>query len=47
MRQKSAVRKLIDIAKNDPSVEMKKKAIFWLGQSRDPEAMEFFKEILK
>ncbi|HZS48562.1 MAG TPA: HEAT repeat domain-containing protein [Blastocatellia bacterium] len=47
IHQKAAIQKLIDIAKNDPSVEMKKKAMFWLGQSQDPDALEFFKQILR
>jgi len=37
----------MQIAKSDASVEMRKKAIFWLGQSRDPEAVKFIEEILK
>jgi HEAT repeat protein len=45
--QKAALRKLMQIAKGDASVEMRKKAIFWLGQSSDPEAAKFIEEILK
>lgn len=45
--QKTGLRKLMQIAKGDASVEMRKKAIFWLGQSRDPEAVKFIEEILK
>src|SRR5262245_17580387 len=33
-RESDAVDKLIDIAKNDPNRELRKKAVFWLGQSR-------------
>ena len=45
--QKAALRKLVQIAKSDASIEMRKKAIFWLGQSRDPEAVKFIEDILK
>src|SRR5262249_49536908 len=38
----AAVDKLIAVASSDPNREMKKKAIFWLGQKRnDPRAIEF------
>jgi HEAT repeat protein len=46
-RNKTALRKLMEIAKNSPSVELRKKAIFWLGQSNDPEAKKFIEDILK
>jgi HEAT repeat protein len=41
-----AIDKLIDIAKNDRDREMRGKAIFWLGQSRDPRAMRLLEEII-
>lgn len=37
---------LMDIAKNNPNPEVRKKAIFWLSQTGDERAVEFFKEIL-
>jgi hypothetical protein len=37
---------LIDMAKANKSVEVRKKAIFWLGQSGDPAALKFFEDIL-
>ncbi len=37
---------LIDIAKNNKSVSVRKKAIFWLGQTGDAAAIKFFEEIL-
>jgi hypothetical protein len=37
---------LIDLAKANKSVEVRKKAIFWLGQSGDPAALKFFEDIL-
>jgi HEAT repeat protein len=44
---KAALRKLMAIAKSDPSPEARKDAIFWIGQSRDPEAIKFLEDILK
>ena len=37
---------LIDVARNNRSPEIRKKAIFWLGQSKDPRALKFFEELL-
>jgi HEAT repeat protein len=45
--QKRALRKLMQIAKSDPSIEIRRQAIHWLGESRDPEAKKFLEEILK
>ena len=45
-RDTAAVDKLIDIAKNDRDVEMRKKAIFWLGQSRDPRVQQLLVDII-
>ncbi|MEO5589380.1 MAG: HEAT repeat domain-containing protein [Gemmatimonadaceae bacterium] len=42
----AAVDKLLDIAKNDKDVELRKKAIFWLGQSRDPRVQQFLLELI-
>jgi HEAT repeat protein len=42
----AATDKLIDIAKRDPDVEMRKKAIFWLGQSQDPRAKQLLLDII-
>ncbi len=38
---------LIRIAKANPHPELRKKALFWLGQSEDPRALTLFEEILK
>src|SRR5262249_33367681 len=46
MSQSRAVDSLINIARSDPDVEMRKKALFWLGQSRDPRAEQLLLEIL-
>jgi hypothetical protein len=40
------VPKLIEVAKTNRSPEVRKQAMFWLGQSKDPRAIEFFREIL-
>jgi len=44
---KAALRKLMAIGKSDPSPEARKEAIFWIGQSRDPEAIKFIEDLLK
>jgi TolA-binding protein len=41
-----AVDKLMDIAKNDKNPELRKKAIFWLGQSRDPRVQQFLVDMI-
>ena len=38
---------LINVARTHANPAVRKQAIFWLGQSRDPRATEFFAEILK
>ncbi len=47
-RQKdvAANNKLFDIAKNEKDPELRKKAIFWLGQSRDPRAQQFLIDLI-
>jgi HEAT repeat protein len=42
-----AVDKLLDIAKRDPDPELRKKALFWLGQSDDPRAAKALQEIIE
>jgi HEAT repeat protein len=44
---KQALHKLMAIAKSDPSIELRKKAITWIGQSKDPEATQFLVDLLK
>ncbi|HEY4218340.1 MAG TPA: HEAT repeat domain-containing protein [Gemmatimonadaceae bacterium] len=41
-----AVDRLMDIAKNDPNVEMKKQALFWLGQKHDPRVTKFILDMI-
>jgi hypothetical protein len=38
---------LLQVARTHTNPAVKKQAIFWLGQSKDPRALEFFAEILK
>jgi HEAT repeat protein len=46
-KQKAALRKLMEVARRDPSIEMRKMAIHWIGESKDPEALRFLEDILK
>jgi HEAT repeat protein len=45
-RDPAAVDRLIEIAKHDKDPEMRKKAIFWLGQSRDPRVKQLLLDII-
>jgi len=40
------VPKLIEVAKTNRNAEVRKQAMFWLGQSNDPSALAFFQEVL-
>ena len=42
--ESGAVDKLIDLARNDPDREIREKATFWLGQSRDPRATKYLED---
>ena len=42
----AAMDKLFDIAKNEKDAELRKKAIFWLGQSRDPRVQQFLMDLI-
>lgn len=42
----AAITKLIDVARRDPDVQVRKQALFWLGQTHDPRALKFFREVL-
>jgi HEAT repeat protein/outer membrane protein assembly factor BamD (BamD/ComL family) len=46
-KSKEGLQKLMQVAKNDTSIAMRKKAVVYLGQSNDPEASKFLEEILK
>jgi HEAT repeat protein len=43
---RESVDKLMSIARTDRDREMRKKAIFWLGQSRDPRVLDFLAELI-
>lgn len=42
----AALDKLIDIARRDANLDVRKRAMFWLGQSDDPRAIKFFRDVL-
>jgi hypothetical protein len=46
-QQERALNKLMDVARGDASREMRKQAIHWLGQSRDPRALKFLQDLLR
>jgi HEAT repeat protein len=41
-----AVDKLIDIADHDPDRDVRRQALFWLGQSRDPRALAYLRDLV-
>jgi HEAT repeat protein len=43
----AALNKLIEIAKRDPNPELRKRALFWLGQSEDSRAVEALQEVIE
>ena len=45
-RDAKALDKLMEIAKNDKDKELRSKAVFWLGQSRDPRAAKFLEDLI-
>jgi HEAT repeat protein len=45
-RDPAAMDKMFDIAKNEKDSELRKKAIFWLGQSRDPRVQQFLIDLI-
>jgi HEAT repeat protein len=45
-RGQDGVPALIRVARSHPSPHLRKKALFWLGQSDDPRALALFEEIL-
>lgn len=46
-RDAAALEKLMDIARADSDDHLRRRAIFWLGQSRDPRAAEFLAELIR
>jgi hypothetical protein len=45
-RDNEAIDKLIDIARTDRDSQIRRQAMFWLGQSKDPRAIKFFHDVL-
>jgi len=45
-REPAAIDKLMDIARNDPDRETRRKALFWLGQSKDPRVATMLSDII-
>jgi HEAT repeat protein len=43
----AAVDRLLEIARRDPDTELRKKALFWLGQSSDPRAAKALQDIIE
>ncbi|HKT60569.1 MAG TPA: HEAT repeat domain-containing protein [Gemmatimonadales bacterium] len=43
----AAVDRLLEIARRDPDTELRKKALFWLGQSSDPRAAKAIQDIIE
>jgi hypothetical protein len=46
IRGDAGVPVLIEVARTNPDPRIRKRAIFWLGQSNDPRVITFFEEIL-
>jgi len=46
MSEPGVLDKILEIARRDPNRELRQKAIFWLGQSRDPRAARALQEII-
>jgi len=45
-REPAAVDKLMAIAKSDPNVDLRKQALFWLGQKNDPRVRQFIRDLI-
>ena len=46
MPKDEGVPKLIEVAQNNRNPAVRKQAMFWLGQSNDPRALQFFEKVL-
>jgi HEAT repeat protein len=46
MHDPEGVTRLIQVARTNKNAAVRKQAIFWLGQSHDPRALDFLEEIL-
>ena len=45
-KETAAVDKLMAIAKSDPNIEMRKQALYWLGQKKDPRVAQFIRDLI-
>jgi len=45
-RDDKSIEKLIDIAQHDTDRDVRHQALFWLGQSRDPRALAFIRDLV-
>jgi len=45
-QRRDGIDKLLDIARNEKDTKLRSRAIFWLGQSRDPRAVKLLQEIV-
>jgi hypothetical protein len=45
-RDDAAVDKLIDVARRDGDLEIRKRAMYWLGQTQDPRAVKFLRDLV-
>jgi hypothetical protein len=45
-RDDESLTKLMDIARHDHDSQIRKQAMFWLGQSKDPRVTKFFRDLL-
>lgn len=46
MPKEEDVPKLIQVAQRNKYPDVRKQAMFWVGQSTDPRALEFFEKVL-
>jgi HEAT repeat protein len=46
-REPQAVTIMGNVAQNDPDIEVRKQAVYWLGQSRSPEANQTLEKLLQ
>ena len=46
MRNGDGIPTLIEVARTNSNAAVRKQAMFWLGQSKDPRAVKFFEEVL-
>lgn len=45
-RDDAAVDKLMDVARRDSDLEIRKRAMYWLGQTQDPRAVKFLRDLV-